>query len=220
MPDLADRLAALRAKYSSMKPQIAEKIEGHIAELRADGGLDRVLKPGQRAPEFTLLDQSGATVRSADLLATGPLVVSFYRGTWCPYCNTEIDALAQMYPELHAAGANLVAISPQSAEDAREYLSKHAIPFPILVDPDASVAESFGLAYELPPYLQELYAGVFDNDLTKVNAGGTWRLPIPGRFVIAADGTILDAQVDPDYRYRPEPQATLDFVRTLTANIS
>jgi len=212
------RLEALRQKYGKMlKPELAEKMERHIAQLRADGSLDRVLKAGAKAPAFSLRDQDGNLVSSADLLAQGPLVVSFYRGTWCPYCNEEIAALAAENAALKDAGASLVAITPQSRENASGYRGEHPVPFPILVDPDAKTAEAFGLAYTMPNYLSELYKNVFSNDLAVVNEAGTWRLPIPARFVIAQDSTIVDVQADADYRYRPEPSATVATVRGLTA---
>jgi peroxiredoxin len=167
-----------------------------------------------------LADQNGAMVSSDDLLAQGPLVVSFFRGTWCPYCDTEIAALADSYPEIRRIGAQLVAISPQSAENARSYRSDHPVPFPILVDADFGVAEAFGVDHDLPPYLQELYLNVFKNNLTQINASGEWRLPIPARFVIAPSGTIVAVQVDPDYRYRPDPATTIAVLAELASALA
>jgi peroxiredoxin len=221
MSTLAERLSALREKYGKMlKPELAEKMERHIEELRRDGTVARALKAGDRAPAFTLRDQHGTEVSSASLLARGPLVVSFYRGTWCPYCNEEVNALASAYDRIRAAGAEVVTITPQSTENAQAYLAEHPVPFAILVDPDANVAESFGLAYTFPEYLSELYTTVFSNDLAVVNAGKTWRLPIPGRFVIAPNGIIADAQVDADYRFRPDPADTLAALERLHAAAS
>jgi peroxiredoxin len=218
MPTLADPLSALRDKYDKMlKPNINEKMERNIEELRSDGSMMMVLQPGQKAPSFALSDQNGARVSSADLLVKGPLVVSFFRGTWCPYCNEEIAALADAYPQIRKAGAELVAISPQSAKNARPYRNDHPVPFPILVDGDFGVAKAFGVAHSLPDYLQDLYKNVFENDLTQVNASGEWRLPIPSRFVIAPNGTIVTVQSDPDYRYRPDPATTIAVLAELTA---
>lgn len=218
MSSLADRLAALREKYGSiLKPDIAAKMDRHVEELRSDGSLDRVLKAGQKAPSFSLKDQHGNIVSSAELLAKGPLVLSFYRGTWCPYCNEEIAALAEAYPQIRKSGAELVAITPQSTANAESYRNEHPVPFPILVDEDGSVAEAFGLAYTLPAYLSDLYKTVFSNDLTLVNANKAWQLPIPARFVIATDGTIVDVQADADYRYRPDPEATLAVLERISS---
>jgi peroxiredoxin len=216
---LADRLAALRDKYGSiLKPDLAAKMERHIEELRSDGSLDAVLKPGEHAPAFALDDQHGNVVSSAGLLAKGPLVVSFYRGTWCPYCNEEVHALNDAYAQIREAGAELVAVTPQSVANAKEYRDKHPVSFPVLVDEDQSVSAAFGLRYTMPDYLAELYKNVFGNDLSIINAGGTWQLPIPARFVIATDGTIVDVETDPDYRYRPDPSDTIAILRNVPAS--
>jgi len=217
MSTLPERLRALSDQHAGMlKPEIAEKMERHVAELRRDANVAG-LTAGDRAPSFALQDQHGRTVSSVDALARGPLVVSFFRGTWCPYCDVELAALVSAYDEIRAAGAELVTISPQSAANAATYLAEHPVPFTILVDPDANVAEQFRLAYTFPEYLRALYQDVFSNDLAVVNAAGTWRLPIPGRFVIDTDGVIADAQVDPDYRSRPDPDETVAVLQRLRA---
>lgn len=216
MAKLADRLAALRAKYGSMlKPDIAAQMDRQIEELRTDGTLDKILKPGQKSPSFWLTDQFGKQVSSTELLAKGPLVVSFFRGTWCPYCNEEIQALTDAYPEFREAGAELVAITPQSAENAKPYRDEHPVPFHVLVDEDMSISNAFGLTYTMPEYLSTLYKTVFRNDLSIINASGTWQLPIPARFVITPDGTIADVETDPDYRYRPDPSDTLAALKKM-----
>lgn len=193
-------------------------MERNIEELRANGSLDRVLKTGQKAPSFALQDQHGLRVSSADLLAKGPLVVSFYRGTWCPFCNEELAALAEAYPRFREFGADLVVITPQSVT-TKPYRSEHALPFSMLSDEDGSVEEAFGLSSTFPAYLSDLYKNVFGNDLSAINADGAWKLPIPARFVIARDGTILDVQTDADYRYRPDPKATLAVLQRESAKL-
>jgi peroxiredoxin len=216
MTVLADRLAALREKYASMlKPEFAARMERHIEELRSNGSADQILKPGRKAPAFVLKDQNGNVVSSTGLLAGGPLVVSFYRGTWCPYCNEEIRALDDAYAQIREAGAELVVLTPQSAANAKEYRDKHPVAFPVLVDEDQTVAAAFGLVYTFPDYLMELYKNVFGNDLSLINVSGTWQLPIPARFVIASDGTIVDVKTDPDYRYRPDPSETVAVLRNV-----
>jgi peroxiredoxin len=218
MQTLGEQLAALRAKDGRLlKPAVAEKMERHIAQLRADDFVARALKAGDRAPAFSLLDQFGPEVSSASFLQRGPLVVSFFRGTWCPYCTTELAALAAAYDRIRAAGADMVLVTPQSARDATPYLAQHPVPFSILVDPNADVAEAFGLAYDVPDYLRDVYRDVFKNDLSFVNAGNSWRLPIPGRYVIQPDGVISRADVNPDYRYRPEPDVTIAILEAIAA---
>jgi peroxiredoxin len=216
MAKLADRLAALRARYGSMlKPDIAAQMERQIEELRTDGTVDKILKPGQKSPSFLLSDQFGRQVSSTELLAKGPLVVSFFRGTWCPYCNEEIQALADAYPEFREAGAELVVITPQSVENAKPYRDEHPVPFHVLLDEDMSISDAFGLTYTMPEYLSTLYRDIFRNDLSIINASGTWQLPIPARFVINPHGTISDVETDPDYRFRPDPSDTLAALKKM-----
>ena len=217
MPTLSERLAAMREKTATfLKPEIAQLLERHTDELRAPGANLHPRQAGDIAPAFSLQDLDGNLISSAELLARGPLVVSFYRGTWCPFCNEELKALNESYEDFRRLGASLVAITPQSAASANAYRSDHGIAFPMLVDPNADVAERFGLAYSFPEYLSELYRNVFQNDLARVNDAGTWRLPIPARYVIARNGTIVNAEVNADYRYRPDPEATLAVVAALT----
>src|SRR2546430_1914152 len=126
-------------------------------ELIASGAAERALKAGDRAPEFTLKDADGHEVSSRDLLAKGPLVVTFYRGVWCPYCNMDLQALQEVLPAIVERGAQLVAISPQTQSNSRKSHRQNKVTFPILSDPGNEVAARFGLRFELPDYLIELY---------------------------------------------------------------
>jgi peroxiredoxin len=151
-------------------------------------------------------------VASQDLLATGPLIVSFYRGVWCPYCNMELQALQEALPAFREAGANLVAISPQTPANSRKSVRQNGLGFPILSDPGNAVAAAFGLSFKLPDYLVQLYT-MLKNDLPRCNGDASWTLPMPGRFVIAQDGMIRYAEVNPDYTRRPEPRDMLPALR-------
>ena len=196
----------------NVPPSVIETMHRATAELIASGAAGRALKAGDRAPAFTLHDPDGKPVSSAELLAQGPLVVSFYRGVWCPYCNMELQALQAALPEFEALSANLVAISPQTAVNSRKSVRQNALGFPILSDPHNDVAASFGLRFEMPDYLVDLYKAL-KNDLPSFNGDPSWTLPMPGRFVIGQDGTILYAEVNPDYTRRPEPEDMLPALR-------
>lgn len=196
----------------NVPPSVIETMHRATAELIASGAAGRALKAGDRAPAFTLHDPDGKPVSSAELLAQGPLVVSFYRGVWCPYCNMELQALQAALPEFEASGAKLVAISPQTAVNSRKSVRQNALGFPILSDTHNDVAASFGLRFELPDYLVELYKAL-KNDLPSFNGDPSWTLPMPGRFVIGQDGIILYAEVNPDYTRRPEPEDMLPALR-------
>lgn len=215
---LQAKLDAFKADFEAGKPpynvpySVIETMHRATRELIESGLAGRALKAGDVAPGFTLNDPDGAPISSADLLAKGPLVVSFYRGVWCPYCNMELQALQAVLPEFRKAGASLVAVSPQNPVNSRKSVRNNGLDFPILSDPHNDVAAKFGLRFELPDYLVELYKSL-KNDLPNFNGDDSWTLPMPGRFVIGQDGVIRYAEVNPDYTRRPEPEEMLPVLR-------
>lgn len=220
---LQDRLDTLTADFEGGRfpfkptPEMLDTMHRGTAELIASGQALQAKKAGDKAPDFTLNDPDGHPVSSQALLAKGPLVLSFYRGVWCPYCNLELQALQAALPEIHARGASLVAISPQTAPNSRKSQRDNKLTFPILSDEKSRIAAAFGLRFSLPDYLIELYKG-FRNDLPAFNDDPAWVLPMPARFVIGTDGTIAYAEVNPDYTQRPDPSELLPVLdRLLTA---
>lgn len=219
---LQARLDAFKADFEAGKPpysvprSVIETMHRATRELIASGLAQHALKAGDAAPGFTLNDPQGAPVSSADLLEDGPLVVSFYRGVWCPYCNLELQALQAIVPEFRKAGAGLAAISPQTPVNSRKSVRTNALDFPILSDPRNEVAAAFGLRFELPDYLVELYRSL-RNDLPTFNGDDSWTLPMPARYVIGQDGVIRYAEVNPDYTRRPEPE---DLLPVLHSNLT
>jgi peroxiredoxin len=183
-------------------------------ELVLSGQVQRALHSGDRAPEFTLNDPDGKPVSSKDLLEKGPLVISFYRGVWCPYCNLELQALQVALPEIVVRGASLVAISPQTAPNSRKSQRQNNLAFPILSDAKSDVANSFGVRFNLPGYLVDIYKR-FKNDLPLINDDNSWVLPMPARYVIAQDGTIAYSEINPDYTQRPDPSELLPVLDRL-----
>jgi len=172
-------------------PIVTQLMDG-IKEQVASGKADLALKAGDTAPTFTLKDPDGASVSSATLLERGPLVVSFYRGVWCPYCNLELQALEEARSDIEARGASVVAISIQNAANSRKSVRENKVGFPILVDAGGAVAAEFGLRYSLKPDLIELYK-TLGNDLAVINGETSWSLPMPGRYVIGQDGVVAYA---------------------------
>lgn len=154
----------------------------------------------------------GTSHSSIDLLAHGPLIVTFYRGVWCPYCNFDLQAIQAALPELESRRAQLVAISPQTAPNSRRSQRENHVSFPILSGPGNEVAAAFGIRFKLPDYLADLYKTVFKNDLAVANGESSWTLPMPARFVIGQDGVILYAEVNPDYTRRPDPEELLPML--------
>lgn len=215
---LQDTLDAFKADFEAGKPpynvpySVIETMHRATAELKASGAAQRALKAGDQAPAFMLNDPDGRPVSSTELLRKGPLVVTFYRGVWCPYCNLELQALQATLPAILEASANLVAISPQVASNSRKSVRQNALTFPILSDPHNDVAAAFGLRFALQDYLVDLYKSL-KNDLPSFNGDPSWTLPMPARYVIAPDGTIVYAEVNPDYTRRPDPSQMLPTIR-------
>ncbi|MCD0501649.1 peroxiredoxin-like family protein [Bordetella petrii] len=207
---LQDKLDAFKADFKAGKPpfnappEIHPIMERATAELIASGQAERAIKAGDRAPRFRLKDQDGNEVSSADLLAEGPLVISFYRGVWCPYCNIELQAMNEALPAIQALGANLLAISPQTAVNSRKSVRTNQLGFPVLSDVNGETASAFGLRFRLPDYLVDLYKQL-KNDLPAFNNDPSWTLPIPARYVIGQNGIVLYSEVNPDYTHRPDP---------------
>jgi peroxiredoxin len=217
---LQDRLNALKADFESGKfpliptAQQLDAMRRATEELIAGGQAVRALKAGDEAPEFALKDPDGNLVSSRELLVRGPLVVSFYRGVWCPYCNLELQALEAARAEIEARGASLVAISPQTASNSRKSLRDNKLGFPILSDAKGEVANAFGIRFALPDYLVEIYKS-FKNDLPTINDDPSWVLPMPARYVIGRDGIIAYAEINPDYTQRPDPSVLLPVLDRL-----
>ena len=189
---------------SLVQPERLAPGERCIAELFAAGTEERLLRPGAPAPAFALPDVNGKLVRSEDLLALGPLVISFFRGRWCPYCVTELEAWRELFPALREVGALLVAISPQTVRQNDFTLAQHQLPFPLLHDEAARVAEAFGATYTVPEYMQTYYRSILVN-IPFINGEASWRLPVPATFVIDRQGMVCWSQGYADFRVRPDP---------------
>jgi peroxiredoxin len=210
MTSLQDQLDEMTANTRELVP--AERLavsERAVEELFATGIEDRILPVGAIAPEFALNDAMGHLVRSEDLLAIGPLVIKFFRGRWCPYCVTELEAWRDLYGQLRELGALIVAISPQIARQNDFMADQHGLPFPVLSDPSCALAEQFGLAYTVPDDLRYYYYSAMI-DLPAINGESSWHLPLPATYVIARDRRVLFAEAHADFRVRPEPEEALD----------
>jgi peroxiredoxin len=220
---LQDRLDAFKADFISGKlgfkptPERLAAMRRATDELIASGQARRAKKAGDTAPDFTLNDPEGKPVSSGELLTRGPLVVSFYRGVWCPYCNLELQSLQAALADITARGASLVAISPQTAANSRKSQRNNKLAFPILSDVRSEVANAFGIRFKLPDYLADVYKE-FGNNLPLVNDDPSWVLPMPARYVIGTDGIIAYSEVNPDYTQRPDPSELLPVLDRLRVN--
>jgi peroxiredoxin len=174
------------------------------AALEASGIASRALGVGDTAPDFELPDPSGLLVRLRDLRAEGPVIVSFYRGQWCPFCNLELRGLQRALGEVAAAGATLVAISPNKPDVTADTVAELELEYPVLSDHDNRVARMFNLVYEMTQENIDSYREI-GRDIGTLNGTGKWELPVPATYVIDSGGTIRYAFVDLNHRRRAEP---------------
>lgn len=209
MSTLQESLKETHAQITANMPEKAAIFDSTTDELVDSGIANSALKVGQKAPEFSLPNQVGESVVLSELLKEGPVVISFYRGSWCPYCNLELRALQHLVPKFNELGANLLAISPQMPDESMSTSEKNELTFSVLSDMGNKVARDFGLVFTLTPDLYEMYSS-FGNDLETINGDESHELPIPGTFVIATDGTIAAAHANADYKIRMEPQEILE----------
>lgn len=192
--------------------EIAARAPGPVA-ARISTGNDEVttsgvapgLWVGDRAPAFALPNAIGSTVELAQRLSMGPVVLSFYRGEWCPYCNLELRALQSALSRFKAYGASVIAISPQTPDHSLSVAEKNALAFDVLSDVDQAVIRAYRLQFTVPADMKDLYLTTFHNDLSAQAADGSWDLPIPATFVIDRAGIIRARHVSVDYRTRMDP---------------
>lgn len=202
VPSYAADLAATIAPERLARSQAvsAKLVEAHIER--------NALGVGAQAPDFTLPDVHGEPVRLGGLLERGPVVLSFYRGAWCPYCNLQLRAYQRALPQIVARGATLVAVSPQLPDGSLTMAEQNALGFPVLSDQGNQVARQYGLVFQLDGAVRERYLGM-NIDLERSNGDSSWELPMPGTYVIDRGGTIRLAFVHPDYTRRLEPAEIL-----------
>jgi peroxiredoxin len=202
-----------------VQPERLAVTDNAVHDLFATGIEDRILPVGAAAPSFALPDATtGKLIRSEHLLALGPLIVTFFRGRWCPYCMTELEAWQAAFPAVRERGALLVAISPQLQRQNDFTVQQHRLTFPLLTDAGCRLAAQFGIAYSVPEPMQRHYRSILVNipfingsqsSGTQPDPEAAWRLPLPATFVLNQSGQVLFAEAHADHRVRPDPQDVL-----------
>jgi peroxiredoxin len=192
-----------------------EIMDRAMDELMRSGIRAEALKEGDRVEDFILMDAHAAPVRLQQLLDEGPVVVAFYRGGWCPYCNIQLRGLQRVLPQIKALGASLVAISPQLPDNSLTTEEKNHLEFPVLSDVGNVIARRFGIVFTLPEDLLDIYEG-FQHGLKEMNGEeGAAELPIPATFVLNRNGVVQLAYVDEDYTRRLDPEVVLERLQEL-----
>ena len=202
----------------SMVTQIPESVLAMMsdatASLAQSGLVEQALKVGDAMPDFDLPEVGGRHIQLTDLLKNSPVVINFYRGGWCPYCNLEMQALQQALPGIEQAGGTLISIAPELPEHAGETREKGNLTFPLLHDRDNALARKLGLVFALPDILRPVYEG-FGIDLQESQGNDRFELPVPATYIVRPDGVVAFAFVDADYTSRMEPARIVEILKTL-----
>lgn len=188
--------------------------DGKMKSISAEDAAKTALNIGAKMPSFTLNDSLGKPVSSADLLKQGHLVVVFYRGAWCPFCNAYLHKLQKSLTKIKENDGNLVAISVENPDRSMAVAKKNELNFTVLSDTNLNVARSFGIVYQLSDATNEKYKG-FGLDLAKYNQTEKAELPISATYVISKNGEIVYAFVEPDYQKRAEPDVIVQTLAKL-----
>jgi peroxiredoxin len=208
--NLTQELNKFKAEFvanlpESVKAEMVQATTDLINTKIAEQSLSR----GQRVPNFALPNAVGKEITLDSLLARGTLVIAFYRGGWCPYCNLELRALQQALPVIEAKGATLIAISPETPDSSLTTQEKNELSFEVLSDRGNLLAKQFGLVFTLPESLRPIYSG-FGIDIPAHNGDATFELPLPATYVVATDGTVVYSFAHGDYTQRLNPAEIIE----------
>tara|TARA_R110000868_G_scaffold296349_4_gene556605 strand:- start:11732 stop:12397 length:666 start_codon:yes stop_codon:yes gene_type:complete len=205
---------AKKRQGSKAPPQAKSVMQEATQKLQASGLAKKAVIRGKKAPDFNLESFKGGNFRLKDALKKGPVVVTFYRGGWCPYCNLQLKAYEARYQDFIKAGATIIAISPELPENAKATADANKVSFNLLYDKDNKVAKRFGLVFDVGEDLQKIYKS-FGIDLDKSQGNDKWQLPLAATYVIAKDSTVVYSFVEADYTKRAEPQVLIDLLNRL-----
>jgi peroxiredoxin/outer membrane murein-binding lipoprotein Lpp len=223
LPNYADAVVELEKKLYGGEDaiKVGDQDMAVITKAAADLSAqmpDPGIKIGEKAPDFALKNPFGKTVKLKSVLEKGPIVLTFYRGAWCPYCNLQMHQLQTSLSQFKQHGATILAVTPQKPDKSLAQFKKDGYPFEVLSDLDYKVIKSYGLYWEVSPELDAVYKQAFGLDVTDFNGEGRRGLPIPGTFVIDQTGIVRAAFAETDYTKRMEPAAILAALRQLTEN--
>lgn len=208
--ELLARRTASAKNVPSDKYEVMQRSTKELQEIKLSAN---AVKSGDTLPSFELPNVNGDTIQSDELLNDGPLVISFYRGGWCPYCNMELRALQNILPQIKEAGAQLVAISPETPDNSLSTSEKNELSFEVLSDVDNTYAKELGLVFQMPEDLREVYHS-FNLHVDQHNGNEDYELPMPATYVVDKDGKVIFDFVLEDYTYRLEPSEILKSLQS------
>jgi peroxiredoxin len=211
-----DLAATARHLAWALPAAAGQIIDGGIASVAALGLANHARQAGQSAPDFTLPTATGENIILSQLVTWGPVVLVFYRGNWCPYCNVQLRAYQQLLPELTKRGATLVAISPQTPDFTTFTASEKKLSFRVLSDVGNKVARQYGLAYGVGTEVADTLRGL-GIDLSAYNGTSDDELPLTATFLIGSDSVIAWSWVDANFKHRADPADILAALTQLAA---
>jgi len=197
-------------------PEFMKRVDEIISKAKAFQQGNDAIKIGQKAPNFKLPNPDGEFISLESVLEHGPVVLTFYRGDWCPYCNLQLRALQARLDDIHAFGATLMAISPQVPDGSMTKTEISKMEFIVLSDQDAKVASEYGLAWKVPEFLMEHMRVDRSLDLETINHSKGGILPIPATFVLNTDGLVTWNYANVDYRTRSEPDEIIEALKNIS----
>ncbi|MEP2652704.1 MAG: peroxiredoxin-like family protein [Paraglaciecola sp.] len=212
---LKEQLTEVREASAKNIP--AEKLSVMLAEIEVLKAreLEKLApKVGDVFPAFSLSDQVGNSITLSEKLSQGPVVLTFYRGGWCPYCNLELRAYQSVLDDITSQGASLLAITPELPDASLSTAEKNALTFSVLSDPNSEFSKTLGLVFTLPDSLKPIYSG-FGIEVEAHNGKGAFELPYAATYVIAPSGKIIFADVNADYTQRAEPSEVVESLKQL-----
>ena len=198
----------------NVPPKLFTQMRSAVDELQKMGLSGLIPKKGEVLTYFNLPSQNGELIALDELLKKGPLVINFYRGRWCPYCNIELSAYQKILPEINKLGATFVAISPELPDDSLTDSEKSDMAFDVLTDKHLAYARSLYLTFTVPENVRNIYSD-FGFDLEDKNGKGQHDLPMPATIIVGQDGVIIDCFAHEDYTQRKEPSDVLELLKAL-----
>ncbi len=214
LPSLQALLDAKKADFANMaSDEMKQVFEDGLKKVASSGVLESALSKGDKAPDFELPNAKGQMVSLSKLLKSGPVVLTWYRGGWCPYCNIQLNAYNQALSEFKAANGQLVAVSPEIPDSSLSTSERNNLNFEVLSDNNNDVAKQFGLVYTLPESVAKMFSGMID--LEAYNNNSSNQLPLAVTYIIDKDMTIQYAFIDADYKKRAEPTELIAVLNSL-----
>jgi peroxiredoxin len=211
---LVPQLTAISAGLKDFPTEITGPILKAKSDIVASFDPSKAIQVGSKLPPFTLSDATGKQVSSSDLLSKGPLLINFYRGEWCPYCNLELRALQKHLPEIESKGTTLVAITPELPDTTLSTTEKNELKFTVLSDVGNKFAHELGIVFQQPDELRPVFKQI-GNDLAARNGDDTFAVPVPATILVDKSGVVRNVHLDADWAKRLEPEVAVGWIDAL-----